>query len=418
MNARTPDELELTAAWINRLRWFAIAGQIGTIAAASALAHLDLPFAALGVVLAVEVGFAAVCESLRRSRRLATRGALLVCMIGDVSFLTALLFLTGGPENPFNFLYLVHVTLALVALGERAAWTLFGLSAVAFGALFFWSMPLHMHGTEPHSAMGLHMKGMWVGFVVAAAFIVSFGSRLTRSLRERETALAHARARAQHSERLAALATLAAGAAHELNTPLSTIAVVAKELEHNAAALGEEIVADAHLIRHEIDRCRDILEQLSVDAGYATGSEARYMSVGELLDGCDRLADVRAVLEIEPALREARVLAHARPLRLGINAVIANALQAGDGPVAIRVVRDDVDLIVEVRDVGVGMPPDVAARAFDPFFSEKASGMGLGLFLARGVAEAVNGEVDLQSTAGAGTTVTFRLPLFGVHDDR
>lgn len=417
MNATPPDEIELTAAWINRLRWFAIVGQIGTIAAAIGLTHVELSMGALGIVLAIEVVFALGCEVLRRRRRLAATG-LLLCMIGDVGFSTALLYFTGGPENPFNFLYLVHVTLALVALGERAAWTLLVLSAVAFGGLFFWSQPLQMHGAEDHSAMGLHMQGMWVGLIVAGGFIVSFASRLTRSLRQRELALADARARAQHSERLAALATLAAGAAHELNTPLSTIAVVAKELERNAVDLGDDIVDDARLIRSEIERCRHILEQLSVDAGYATGSEASYMSVGEVLDGCERLSDARAVVEIPPAVRDAEVLVHARPLRLGINAVVANALQAGDRPVTIRVDRADDDLIIEVRDEGAGMPADVESRAFDPFFSVKAGGMGLGLFLARGVAEAVGGEVELDSVVGTGTTVTFRLPLFGAHDER
>lgn len=412
MSTNEPHSVELTTAWINRLRWFAIAGQIGTIAATGAIAHVDLPVKALAVVLAIEVLFAICCEAAERFDRF-TAAALLGCMVVDVVMLTALLYFTGGPENPFNFLYLVHVTLSLVALGERAAWLLLCLSAAAFGALFFASQPLHMHGAGAHSAMGLHMQGMWVGFVVAGVFIVSFASRLTRSLAAREQELNAARLRSQHSERLASLATLAAGAAHELNTPLSTIAVVAKELERNTQGLGEEVVEDAHLIRTEIDRCRQILEQLSVDSGYAAGSERQLIALGEVLAGCDALHDERVVLKCSPASRAEQIRLHTRPLRLAINAVVDNALRAGDGVVHVAAHRASGHVVIEVEDRGVGMSPSVASRAFEPFFSEREGGMGLGLFLARGVAEATGGELVLDSVVGSGTTVRFRLPVAG-----
>src|SRR5262249_2640716 len=125
----------------------------------------------------------------------------------------------------------------------------------------------------------MHVQGMWIAFGIAAGFIVYFVSRVTREL-------GRARAYAARAEKLGSLATLATGAAHELSTPLSTIAVVAKELERDLeqGVSAQEATSDARLIRQEVERCREILLQMTADAGGAAGEGFQRISVSELLE--------------------------------------------------------------------------------------------------------------------------------------
>src|SRR5262249_34698668 len=156
--------------------------------------------------------------------------------------------------------------LSAIVLAPRRTWALVALSLVCFGALFA------LHTATPSEEMSshlghdqLHLRGMWVAFGVAATFIVYFVRRVTRALAEREAELTRQRTR---GEKLASLATLAAGAAHELATPLSTIAVVAKELERDVSARSpadQPLVEDARLIRDQVERCRAILLQMADD---------------------------------------------------------------------------------------------------------------------------------------------------------
>ena len=213
---------------------------------------------------------------------------------------------------------------------------------------------------------------------------------------------------------MAAMATLAAGAAHELNTPLSTIALVSKELEHSArdaGETGESMLEDAQLIRSEVERCRSILEQLSIDAGHATGDSKVSVTVTDLFQ-CAEFQSDGVELHIADELAEVMVEVALRPVRLALCAVCNNAMAAG-GAVDVAATRDGTVLVIEIQDSGGGMAPDVLSRAFDPFFTTKSTGrgMGLGLFLSRGVAEAMGGELVLRSTVGEGTCATFRLPI-------
>jgi two-component system sensor histidine kinase RegB len=264
---------------------------------------------------------------------------------------------------------------------------------------------------------------MWVAFGVAAAFIVYFIQRVRRALAERDAELGEARSTAARHERLASLATLAAGAAHELATPLSTIAVVAKELERALGTDGADAstVADARLIRDQVERCRTILVQMAADAGESTGEAPAPITVAAWLAAAtDGLAE-RARIVAEPAFASsadgAVVRVPPRALAQALRGVLKNALEAsaarGEVRVELAAVADRWRLAVVDR--GAGMTPEVLARAGEPFFTTKsadglARGMGLGLFLARVVLERLGGELDIRSTLGRGTTVTLIVP--------
>jgi two-component system sensor histidine kinase RegB len=410
--------------WLLALRWGAMAGQSLTIAVVLLGMGMPLPLAPLALIVAVEVVTNLAATAWAASRREVPEAALAAVMLLDVALLTALLALTGGPFNPFSCLYLVNIALAAVVLRPRWTWTLVTVSLACFGMLFAqprWGAEA-MPGALGHEAhFRMHLEGMWVAFGVAAVFIVYFVQRVTRALATRDAELAAAQVRTARHERLAALATLAAGAAHELATPLSTIAVVAKELERQLAAgrSGSDARDDARLIREQVERCRAILELMAADAGASAGEAIVAVALADIaaaaIEACDGMGRVHVAQDDE--LRSAMVHAPRRALVRALCGLIENAIQASrpDGTVEVHVRHGEGTWRLAVCDHGSGMAPEILARAGEPFFTTKGpgGGMGLGLFLARETVERLGGSLDLASTAGRGTTVEMILPASG-----
>jgi two-component system sensor histidine kinase RegB len=420
----------INLSWLVRLRWAAILGQAVVIAEVRFHFGMNLPLVPLAAILGIEalanLGFEVW---LRRSARTSERvvaGALAF----DVTCFTGLLYFTGGPLNPFSFLYLVHIALAALVLRPRWTWTLVFFCVAANAALFVRYVPLPMdHSMHGHAMQGMHsmhamhhagepldmhLRGMWVAFAVAAAFMVYFINRVTRALSHRESELRRAQEAAARNEKLASLATLAAGAAHELATPLSTIAVVARELERSTEA--SAVSSDAKLIREQVERCRDILGQMAGGAGVSPGEMAEEAELAGLvqlaLEGLPERERVR--VELAPALSSKPLLVPRRALSQALRNVIKNGLDAslGDATVLLRVGADDGGFTFTVVDTGAGMSDEVLAQATEPFFTTKGPGrgMGLGLFLARSVVGLLGGTLAIESKLGRGTQVTMTLP--------
>ena len=428
---REPDRINLS--WLVRLRWGAIAGQLCTIAGVRAFMDIQLPLGPLLALIVFEAAINVGCWLWLRSRRPAGNGLLAAVMALDVVALTGLLFFSGGSMNPFSFLYLVNIALAAVVLPTSWTWALLGLAALSSGLLFSGRFSGRASAEEAMSHaqhMQMHLQGMWIAFVVAAVFIVYFVSRVRRALAARERDLELQREAAARHERLSALGTLAAGAAHELATPLGTIAMVSRELERSLRARpgNEDALADVGLVREQVERCRGILDQMSVDAGSPRADAPRAVAVGALMEAAlEQLPGREAVaLELDPAIAATTVTASVRALAQALRGIVKNGMEAsasrqlsgagaGTGPTPVwisgRVERETLEL--SVRDQGKGMPDEVLARAGEPFFTTKqpGQGMGLGLFLARTVTERLGGTLLIESQAGAGTHVRIRLPI-------
>ena len=219
------------------------------------------------------------------------------------------------------------------------------------------------------------------------------------------------------NERLASLVTLAAGAAHELGTPLGTIAVVAKELERYAIATSNDtVLEDAKLIRSEVERCRRILERMSAQSAKPMGETPNRVRVGDLLTQV--LAQFpepqRALLKIELTDEALAAVLPAQATAQSLAALIQNALDANldQRPILITATGNDAEVRISVRDHGHGMPANVLRRIAEPFFTTKepGKGMGLGTFLVRTFAEGLGGRVLFDSIPGEGTTATLELP--------
>jgi two-component system sensor histidine kinase RegB len=414
----------LNLSWLVQLHWWAILGQLLIIGGAELWTDIGLPVGALMGAVALEaLGNLALGALVERIR--VTETTVAAVMLLDAVVLTVLLDLTGGATNPFSTLYLVNVVLGAVLLPRRWAWTLMLVSLAAFASLFVHEamtspghhVHLHMPAEEVH---GAHLRGMWVSFALASFFIVYFVRRVARALADRELELREARALVDRREKLASLATLAAGAAHELSTPLSTIAVVARELQR---ALGEqvsgEVRADLQLVRDQVARCREILDRMSANAGEAAGEpiaeislEAWAAAALEPLPFKDRVT-----VEYDGATPGATIVGPPRALADTLRGLLKNAVQAsGPGlPVTLRLGLAPDRVVAAVVDRGRGMPADVLARVGEPFFTTKVpgEGMGLGLFLTRTLVEQLGGEFHITSRPGSGTEARIELPAAG-----
>lgn len=401
--------------WLVRLRWVSVVALALAVLAAGTLWGVHVPVAPIATLLAALAATNAVLAFQLRSpdpSRVVIGGSLLV----DSLLLTGILYFVGGPMNPFSTVYLVGITLAAVTLGHRWAVGLAGVSVALYALTFFWHQPLHyMDAASAEHTLTLHLAGMWVALSAAAGLIAHFVGRVSEALAQREAELEDARAATARSERLAALLSLGAGAAHELATPLSTIRTASAELERAAGGSADPASAEyLRVIRREIDRCTHVLDQMSGRAASASAADAE-IAVARLVDDVRaRVGEARARrLDVVLPAVPRPIAAPAEPLRQAVVALVQNAFDASspDQPVLLKVEQAG-GVRLEVVDHGHGMPPETVARAGEPFFTTKpyGAGLGLGLFLARAFADQMGGTLTVQSNVGHGTSVVLELP--------
>lgn len=417
----TEERAQATGAeWLARMRWGALAIEVAAVLVATQGFGVALPSVAIWSLVAVSA-LSNVWLSSRKERA----GHLGAFLVLDVLLLTGLLYQSGGPTNPFSTIYVVYIAMSAVMLAPRWTWGIAGLSIVSFAALFVIHVPSEHLGHAGHGGgFQTHLYGMFVALVLAVTLITYFVSQLSVELRRRERALAEAEERTHRWGKLASIATLAAGAAHELGTPLGTIAVAAKEMERQARKVpgAEGLVEDAELIRGELERCRIVLDRMAAAGGENVGETLRTVPIEEVFkdvrarlspDQAARWVTTTDVTTIE-APREALVQMVENIARNGFD-----ACQSGRVGLDVR----GLERAVELRfvDEGHGMDETAVKRAAEPFFTTKNTGdrMGLGLFLARTLVDSLGGQLIIESVSGRGTTIRVVLPRAeGVSENR
>ncbi len=407
-------------AWLPPMQWATCAMLWSVIAVAWLFPHLGLSLREIAP-FGVTAAFCRTLVAVALARRGTAPAALLgISLAADAALLTGLLDITGGPFNPFIVMYVTYVWLAAATLSVQWAIVVGLVSAAGFGWLVVDHVQAEMAEHHRLNDFPTHLFTMWFSGVAIAELVAHYVTRARLALASRQRQLDEARERAVRSERLSSLTTLAAGAAHELSTPLGTIAVAARELERNAArvtdpsAVGTALVDDARLIRAELDRCQAILDGMSGRAGGTVTTTLEPMSpqsISRLVR--ERLADAdRQRLQVEVGPDAMTPAATGAEVVQAISALLKNAFDASrpGEPVVLRFGgRGDV-VRIEVQDHGHGMAPDAQRRAGEPFFTTKepGSGLGLGLFLVRTFVERSGGTLDF--AAADGTTAIMELP--------
>ncbi len=403
------------------IRWIAIVGQLTALLIVRF--GLDWP---LPIDAALAAVGASVLLNVAMSLRRPVRGRLseweaAAYLAFDILQLAVLLYLTGGLGNPFSLLFLGPVTVSATTL-SRSATTLLSILVIGCASgLAFHHLPL------PWSEEGLQLPvfyigGLWTAVVLGTIFLGGYIGSVAGEGRRMSDALAAIQLALAREQQLSALGGLAAAAAHELGSPLATIAVTAKELTREIPQ-DSEFADDIRILQAEADRCRDILAELGrapdvADPGdpFATAllsdvvaaAAARHREEGIVLDLVAAGIDESA----EPTVMRSPELLH------GLGNVIQNAVQFADAHVSVDISWDEAEARVEVRDDGPGFPPAVLDRIGEPYISSRGQGhMGLGIFIAQSLLERTGARLRFSNTRAAARTDGAEVSITWPRDD-
>lgn len=345
----------------------------------------------------------------------------------DVATLTGLLYFTGGAANPFSFFYFANIAVAGIIL-SRFWMMVITIASVACGAwLLYNATSLTVFDNSPldHQApWGVTKLAFLIAFATCCGVLAYFVSMLALEVRQRDRKLAIAEKEQERSQRLEALATLAAGAGHELASPLSTIAVIAGELSRSLEKLDipDKVRRDFGLIREELNRCKEILHRMKSGAGEAAAERLHPVTLKEILKettAAMREPD-RVIIQMDRAVGDFQALLPKQALSQALRNLVQNGLDASSESESIRVHstivlegEDQRSWLLEIEDRGSGMTDEVLRRIGEPFFTTKevGEGMGLGVFLTRNVIQGLGGELRFARGNPAGTRCTVKIPL-------
>ncbi len=435
-----------SSTWLLLLRWFAVAGQLLTILAAGSLSQVELPYAPLlGLVALTAVTntlygiWLYTLKPIDLPKRIGNDNSVelqtnwqrdteseklhavaLALMLLDLITLTAMLYCSGGAGNPFSFFYFVNLAVGGVMIRPKAAWSL-TVTAIA-GYIFLLNFSIPINGLDifkPHG-FDLQTGGLMLAFATCSSVVTYFVTQTAEELKQRESQLLRSQAEQADSQRLEGLTTLAAGAAHELATPLSTIDVVVRELSRHLEGCEkpESVDTDLKLIDGELEMCRQILQRMRSAAGDSMAQRWDQTTVGDLID--QTLEGVRDPHRVDVTDGTAAVEGQAlwvpqEAVAQAVRNLIHNGLDAsGDmGRVRVEPQLLPEHLQISVVDSGQGMSQEVLGRASDPFFTTKepGRGIGLGLFLTRNVISKLGGRLEFRSALGQGTEAVVTIPL-------
>jgi two-component system sensor histidine kinase RegB len=398
--------------WLVQLRWFAVAGQVAALLVAGFALKLQLPWWPLLTILFI---------TSFTNHFIAAGSRPLLPIIADTILLTVLLYFTGGADNPFVCFYLLFIALAAMLASPRGLLLVIALCIVGF--LLVANVAIPFNGPpamvkDGRLTVPVHRIGNALALGATAGFIALFVRSLHLALVRRKSALADAEKRAALTERFEGLATLSAGIAHELGTPLGTIAIVSKDLERSLEKANGDpaTLEDARLIRSEVDRCRAILGRLDRETTQGTGAaiaEVRTGRLGALL--LERLtAGIGARVQFRDYAHDRKVHLTLDPVLQSLVVLVENACEADpDGrPVEVGIELQNDSAVFRVMDSGKGMTEAQRRRAGEPYFTTKShGGTGLGLFLVRTLTQRLGGSVELHPRANGGTCAILTLPL-------
>ncbi|MDX1344647.1 MAG: ATP-binding protein [Sedimenticolaceae bacterium] len=413
-NIQASREVMKRLSW---LRWLAILLQLLAIMLAFSLLPMNISATPLLVIVAFLALFnLVVWLRLHRAFRVTDLEIMLHLIIDSIA-LTALLYFAGGSTNPFVSLLLVPVVLAAAYLrGIYVFWVLVAC-ALLYTFLMTNFLPLPPLGERFGGDFMVHIYGMWGTFILSALVGAILVYSLSRTGRERDRQLARMQQRLLRNEHIVSVGAMAAGTAHELNTPLSTIAMLAEEIELQAQT-DEQLREDAREIGLQIGHCKERLQRLQQAAEMARGNGGKQIPLDDALMSIIRAwSALRSEIELTKALQldEAPMIYEKHALSLILMNLLNNAadasLENGSSRINIRGRSDNDNLHIIIEDFGRGLSEEQRALAGKVSFSTKEAGLGLGLILSNATLEQLRGELHMERMPDGGTATHVRIPL-------
>ncbi|EIK95121.1 periplasmic sensor Signal transduction histidine kinase [Pseudomonas sp. M47T1] len=391
------------------IRILVLAAQAGSVGFAYLTHLLPLPWLQLSATLAVSLVLCTVTALRVRASLPVTEQEYALQLTCDLLLHSALLYYSGGSTNPFVSYYLVPLTIAAVTLPWVYSVVLSGIALGCYSVLMVRFYPLP---TLPIARENLQNYGMWLSFAMTAGVITFFAAKMAEELRRHERMRAQRREEGLRDQQLLAVATEAAGAAHELGTPLATMSVLLKEMQqdHPDPALQE----DLSVLQDQVKLCKETLQQL-VRAAEAN----RRMAVMEqpVTSWLDEALNRWHLMRPEATYRFQRLgqgevpeLAPPPDLTQALLNLLNNAADACAEGLEVHLDWDAEDIFIVIRDHGPGVPLAIAEQIGKPFFTTKGKGFGLGLFLSKASVTRAGGSVKLYSHEQGGTLTELRLP--------
>jgi len=408
------------------LRWALLAGQAMLLVSCESLAGIILPYKPLLFLFVVQTVFnlftVARLHWHTRHNTMPSDGELMVQMMVDLTALSAILFYTGGATNPFVSFYLPGLAIAAAILPWRLVVALAAYALACYSMLLLEYIPLDLH--NPDNAVNYHLAGMWLNFVASAVMIAFFVARLSNVLRQRDAQLNQAHELLLREARVEALNDQAAAVAHEIGTPLATLAVIAGELRADSedAKRSTTPVADyqpdLRTMEQQLELCRSILARLRADNETLAPQRidvwlAPFVERWQLRHPQASLQAAAAPEAGKQAVDTARV---SQILTIVLDNAARSQQAAGHDhrqgpPLRLAIVREGEALVYRVTDHGHGIPATLRTRLGEAPVASAHGGQGIGLYLAQSAARQLGGQIAWHDNPAGGTVVELRLPL-------
>jgi two-component system sensor histidine kinase RegB len=394
------------------LRSIAVVAQLVTLAIVWKILKLELEWLPMLLTIATLAVINLFSWLRLRNNTPVSNPELFAQLSVDVIALTVLLYYGGGSTNPFVSLYLLPLVIAAATLPARYTWSMAAFTAACYSLLMFYYIPLpHMH-MPGENAFNIHVMGMWLGFVISAVVVAYFVVQMAQAVRSRDEMLARVREEILRNERIVALGTQAASAAHEMGTPLSTMAVVIGELKNDVTDSQPALHDSLAILDEQVRACKRILDKIMAnaqDSGAATLQAADQL-MPELLNEWQLLRPTAQYHYHSSDIQPVPHISVDVTLRAALMNLLNNAADASPQPIEIFSRWDNSAFTLEIRDQGAGLSEDAELKAGSAFFTTKQEGRGLGLFLANATIERMGGTVRLYNREAGGATTELALP--------
>ncbi len=370
---------------------------------------VTFPWLPLFLILSAMVSVNAIIFVRLRAEWPVSENEFFANLLLDIIFLTLILYFTGGSTNPVVSSYLLPLIISAAVLRPAHTWFIAFLSITLYTLLLFYYRPLELfHMSGYGTTMSAHFLGMWVNFGFSALLISWFVVRMAATLREQSRAIARNREASLRNEQIISVASIAAGTAHEMRTPLATMAVTLDEIGHEHPELKDEMT----VLEQQIERCDAVLREL-----VSTTTEDSRMQVTRLGVLLDNLLDkwslarpeIKLTIDVPTRVSNFRIR-YDQSLQHALTNFLNNAADASPEYVSLRVESRPGAILITIEDHGAGIPGDVANSLGKTYISRKQGGLGLGVLLSQASIERLGGKVVLIGTPDSGTRLEIHFP--------